>query len=174
MTETPTATSAGGGRGLPLGRIHSVAGEITLVRARREHLCGLVRLLADDEIGATREGSGTEDVYLTAFEAVDADPHQVLVVGLVAEEPVTMLQISFIPGLSRRGALRAQLEGIRVAEPLRGTGVGTAMMQWAIEYCRDRGAAVVQLSTDRRRGEAHQFYFRFGFVDSHLGLKLQL
>lgn len=173
MTDTPTVTSAGE-QGLALGRIHSLAGEIALLRARREHLAGLVRLLADDEIGATREGAADDDVYATAFEAVDADPHQLLVVGLLVDEPVTMLQISLIPGLSRRGALRAQLEGIRVAEPLRGTGVGTAMMQWAIEYCRDRGAAVVQLTTDRRRGEAHQFYSRFGFVDSHLGLKLQL
>lgn len=157
-----------------LGRIHSVAGEIALIRAEQEHLAGLVRLLADDEIGATRETDPTDQAYARAFEAIQDDPHQVLVVGLIADEPVAMLQISFVPGLSRRGALRAQLEGIRVAEPMRGTGVGTALMQWAIEFCRDRGARVVQLTTDRRRGEAHQFYERFGFVDSHLGLKLAL
>ncbi|MVA75103.1 GNAT family N-acetyltransferase [Auraticoccus sp. F435] len=156
------------------GRIHSVAGDITLARARREHLPGLVRLLSDDEIGATREVTADDLAYARAFAAVDADPQQVLVVGLLAEEPVAMLQISFIPGLSRRGALRAQLEGIRVAEPLRGTGVGTALMQWVIDYCRDHGATLVQLTTDRRRDEAHEFYARFGFVDSHLGLKLEL
>ncbi len=156
------------------GRIHSVAGAIALSRAERQHLPGLVRLLGDDEIGSTRESSSEDGVYARAFDAIAADPNQVLVIGLIADQPVAMLQISFIPTLSRRGALRAQLEGIRVAEPLRGTGVGTALMQWTIEYCRDHGANLVQLTTDRRRGEAHTFYARFGFVDSHLGLKLEL
>ncbi|WP_198671452.1 GNAT family N-acetyltransferase [Desertihabitans aurantiacus] len=157
-----------------LGRLHSVAGDIRLVRARREHVPAIARLLADDEIAVDREDAGEEEAYRKAFDAVDADPRQLQVAGLVGDEPVVTLQIVFIPGLSRRGALRAQLEAVRVAEPLRGTGIGTAVFQWAIEYARERGATLLQLTTDRRRAEAHHFYERLGFVDSHLGFKLEL
>ncbi len=87
---------------------------------------------------------------------------------------VGTLQLSFIPGLSRRGALRAQIEAVRVRADQRRSGLGTAMVGWAVDEARRRGCGLVQLTTDRSRQDAHRFYERLGFIASHAGLKLAL
>ncbi len=87
---------------------------------------------------------------------------------------VGTMQLSFLPGLARRGALRAQIEAVRVAQSQRGSGLGAAMMGWAIEEARRRGCALVQLTTDKSRTDAHRFYARLGFVATHEGMKLAL
>ena len=84
------------------------------------------------------------------------------------------LQLTFIPGLARRGGLRAQIEAVRVREDLRGGGVGHALFAWAIDEARRRGCVLVQLTSDKRRAEAHRFYGRLGFTASHDGFKLRL
>ncbi len=84
------------------------------------------------------------------------------------------MQLSFLPGLARRGALRAQIEAVRVRDDHRGRGLGAALFQWAIEEARRRQCALVQLTTDKSRADAHRFYERLGFVASHEGLKLRL
>ena len=87
---------------------------------------------------------------------------------------VGTLQLTVVPGLARRGAFRGQLEAVRVAEGLRGQRLGEAMVRWAVEESRRRGCAVVQLTTDKSRLDAHRFYERLGFVASHQGYKLVL
>jgi GNAT superfamily N-acetyltransferase len=134
----------------------------------------IVALIAADQIGATRDG-GDVAPYERAFETIDADPAQLLVV--VTDERQALagtLQLTFIPGLARRGALRAQIEGVRVRDDLRGQGLGGALFAWAIEEARRRDCALVQLTSDARREEAHRFYARLGFVASHTGFKLRL
>jgi len=84
------------------------------------------------------------------------------------------MQLSFLPGLARRGALRAQIEAVRVRDDFRGGGLGAAMLAWAIDEARRRGCALVQLTTDKSRTSAHRFYERLGFVASHEGMKLTL
>ena len=83
-------------------------------------------------------------------------------------------QLSFLPGLARRGALRAQIEAVRVAAGARGGGLGAAMMTWAIDESRRRGCALVQLTSDKSRTDAHRFYQRLGFTATHEGMKLKL
>ncbi|HKD89893.1 MAG TPA: GNAT family N-acetyltransferase, partial [Streptosporangiaceae bacterium] len=107
-------------------------------------------------------------------EAIDADPAHTLVVAEQAGEIVGTMQLSFLPGLARRGALRAQIEAVRVAESNQGSGLGSAMIGWAIDEARRRGCALVQLTTDKSRRDAHRFYQRLGFVASHEGMKLAL
>ncbi len=149
--------------------------EVVLRRAVRADVPGIVHLLADDVIGAGREGGRDLAGYSAAFEAVDADPAHLLVV-LEADGAVGgTMQLTFLPGLSRGGALRCQVEAVRVATRLRGLGVGEAMLRWGIEESRRRGCALVQLTTDKRRSDAQRFYAeRLGFVRSHEGLKLDL
>lgn len=144
-------------------------------RARESDLPAVVALLADDALGQARESSGAEPVpaYRRAFAAIVADPsHEIL----VAEEGALMavLQLSFLPNLTYTGGLRAQIEGVRVAEPARGTGVGRALMNHAIERARMCGCVLIQLTCDKERPDAHRFYESLGFVASHEGFKLRL
>jgi GNAT superfamily N-acetyltransferase len=145
-----------------------------LRRATAADLPALVALLADDPLGRSREEPGDLSPYERAFAQIDADPSQLLVVGTAGDDVVATVQLSFLPGLSRRGALRAQVEGVRVRADRRRRGTGAVLISWAIEEARARGCAVVQLTSDRSRTDALRFYQRLGFVDSHAGLKLAL
>jgi GNAT superfamily N-acetyltransferase len=146
-----------------------------LRRAGRQDVRAIVELLAADQIGATRDGGSDLTPYEDAFELIDADPAQLLLVATAeAGEIAGTMQLSLIPGLARRGARRAQIEAVRVGDAHRGRGLGEAMFRWAIEEARRRGCALVQLTTDKRRRDAHRFYERLGFVSSHEGLKLRL
>lgn len=150
-------------------------GEFLLRRAIETDVPALAALLVDDAIGAGREDASDLEPYLRAFRAVDADPAHLLVLAEDAGgSAVATLQLTLIPGLSRHGALRAQVEAVRVAASRRGSGLGSALMRWAIEESRARGAGLLQLTSDLRREDAHRFYQRLGFVGSHLGMKLDL
>lgn len=152
-----------------------ITDQISMRRARRADVAAIVAMLADDPLGARREKPG-DPGYLAAFDELDADPHQLLA---VAEcdchgEVVGTLQLTFLAGLSRRGATRAQLEAVRVRADHRGDGLGTRLIEWAIDEARHRDAALVQLTSDASRTDAHRFYTRLGFQASHVGMKLPL
>lgn len=145
--------------------------------ATREDLPAIVGLLADDPLGAAREtvAAPLPASYQAAFDAIDRDPLHELVVAQAADGAVVgVLQLSFIPGLSHRGAWRALIEGVRVAAALRSSGVGRAMFRWAIERARARGCRMVQLTSDKARPDAIRFYESLGFTASHEGMKLHL
>jgi ribosomal protein S18 acetylase RimI-like enzyme len=145
-------------------------------RAAAPDLPAIVRLLADDELGQTRERADLplDNRYIAGFAAMAADPNQLFAVVEDASEVIGCLQISFIPGLSRLGTWRGQIESVRIASARRGTGLGRVMFAWAIERCRERGCGLVQLTTDKARPDALRFYEDLGFVASHEGLKLAL
>ncbi len=144
--------------------------------AEADDLPAIVGLLADDPLGATREDCADPlpDSYTAAFAAIAADPRNELVVAVRGNAVVGCLQLTFIPGLSRRGAERAQIESVRVARRERGQGLGRRLFDWAIDRARARGCALMQLTTDKGRPEAHKFYEQLGFVASHEGMKLGL
>ncbi len=150
---------------------------VVLRRARAADLPAIVDLIAADQLGAARDGIRTPAdlaAYQQAFRGIDADPAQLLIVAESGPDIVATMQLSFIPGLSRRGALRAQIEAVRVREAYRSRGLGAAILGWAIDEARLRGCALVQLTTDKSRTSAHRFYERLGFVASHEGMKLAL
>ncbi|MEZ4570249.1 MAG: GNAT family N-acetyltransferase [Thermomicrobiales bacterium] len=150
--------------------------DVSFRRATEADIQAIVDLLADDILGRGREDPGTppNSAYLEAFSAIDADPNQLLVVATANDDVIGTLQLTFIPGLTRMGAWRGQIEGVRIAAGCRGAGLGQQMFEWAIEQCRSRGCQLVQLTTDRERPEAHRFYENLGFVSSHIGYKLAL
>lgn len=153
----------------------TLGGAVTLRRAVPDDLPEVVALLAADQLGVTREATDDLEPYRTAFDAITADPAHLLVVAVDADGRIIgTMQLSFIPGLARRGAWRAQIEAVRVHEAARNRGVGARMIGWAIEEAQRQGCALVQLTTDKRRGDAHRFYERLGFVASHEGMKLAL
>lgn len=147
--------------------------DVTMRTAEVADLPAILRLLADDPLGKNRE-TAVGAPYQAAFAAIAADPNHKMVVAELDGRVVGCFQLSFIPGLSRGGGWRAQIESVRIDSALRGQGTGQAMMQWAIARARARGCALVQLTTDKRRPDAHRFYARLGFVASHEGMKLEL
>jgi len=149
---------------------------ISIRRAREADLPAIVAMLADDTLGQAREDASTPlaQAYLDAFAAIDADQNQLLAVMTDGDEVIGTLQISFLAGLSLRGARRGQIEAVRVAARRRGGGLGQRLLEWAIEKCRERGCRVAQLTTNKSRHDAHRFYERLGFKASHIGYKLEL
>jgi len=148
-------------------------GVVIIRDARREEVPQIVALLADDEIGAGRE-TAVDGAYWAAFDEIAADPRNRLIVAEADGQVVGTLQLTFLPGLSRHGTLRAQIEGVRVAAPWRGQGLGRTMLEWAIDTARRSGCGLVQLTSDKRRAGAIRFYESLGFEASHEGLKLPL
>jgi GNAT superfamily N-acetyltransferase len=149
---------------------------VTFRAATTEDLPAILALLMDDALAKLREDLGPplNPRYLEAFAAIERDPNQLLAVADQDGLVVGCLQLTFIPGLSRTGMWRGQIEAVRVASDQRGSGLGKAMMQWAIAQCRARGCGLVQLTTDKRRPDAHRFYEALGFEASHEGMKLAL
>ncbi|HEY7041003.1 MAG TPA: GNAT family N-acetyltransferase [Methylomirabilota bacterium] len=148
------------------------AGGPVMRRARLDDVPEIVRLLADDPLGAARERYETPlpESYRRAFEAIDRDDNNELIVACQGEQVVGVLQLTFMPSLTYQGLWRAQIEGVRVDAKIRSQGLGHALFEWAIE----RGCHLVQLTTDKRRPEARRFYESLGFVASHEGMKLPL
>ena len=149
--------------------------DVLVRKMQQGDLPRILQLLSDDELGQSRETlqKTTHDDYLRAFTAINADLNQYLAVFERNDNIIGCLQISFIPGLSRRGALRGQIESVRVDVNFRGNGYGTLMMAWAIEKCREQGCSLVQFTSDKTRKDAQRFYQELGFVPSHEGFKLQ-
>ncbi len=148
--------------------------DVEIRRATRDDLPAILQLLFDDQLGASRETPEDLTPYTEAFAEIDADPAQLLMVADRNGTVIGTLQLTIIPGLARRGAKRGLVEAVRVGASARGTGLGTTLMEWAIEESRARGCALVQLTSDKTRTDAHRFYERLGFVATHEGFKLKL
>ncbi|MGW5601726.1 GNAT family N-acetyltransferase [Streptomyces rochei] len=137
-------------------------------------LPAVVAMLADDPLGAQRESPDDLSPYLAALERLSGDPNQHLVVAVRGSRVVGTLQLTIVPGLSRRGAVRSIIEGVRIHADERGSGLGTQLIEWAVDESRRQGCQLVQLTSDKTRSDAHRFYERLGFSASHTGFKLHL
>lgn len=134
----------------------------------------VVAMLADDPLGAQRESPDDLAPYRAAFQRLADDPNQHLVVAVRDGVVVGILQLTVIPGLSRRGSTRSIIEGVRIHTDERGSGLGTRLIQWAVDESRRQDCQLVQLTSDATRTDAHRFYERLGFIASHVGFKLAL
>jgi GNAT superfamily N-acetyltransferase len=145
-------------------------------RARLADVPDIVRMLADDPLGARRERDETPlpDSYARAFHEIDRDGNNELIVACEAGAVVGVLQLTIIPGITYQGGRRALIEGVRVDRGARSRGLGGALFEWAIARARERGCHMVQLTTDKARPDARRFYESLGFVASHEGMKLHL
>lgn len=152
-----------------------MAGFLRFRKATREDVPTIVQMLASDKLGKLREDyqSPLPDSYYSAFESIDGDPNQeLMVVEDKAHKVIGTLQLSFIPYLTYQGGVRAQIEAVRIRADQRGAGIGSRLFEWAIARAEERGAHVLQLTTDKKRPEALHFYENLGFVASHEGMKL--
>ncbi|MGI9486597.1 MAG: GNAT family N-acetyltransferase [Geminicoccaceae bacterium] len=136
----------------------------------------IIELLADDALGKGREafGDAVDPAYLKAFEAIDLDPNNRLIVAEVDSEVVGCMQLTLIPHLTFKGGIRMQIEGVRVKGTFRGRGVGATMIEWAVASALEEGCHLVQLTSNKTREDALRFYEEQGFEPSHVGYKLYL
>ncbi len=135
----------------------------------------IVEMLADDELGSRRENYQIPIPlrYLEAFRNINADHNQELIVVEDANNVIIgTLQLSFIQYLTYQGGVRAQIEGVRIRKDKRGCGIGKRMFEWAISRAKERNAHVIQLTSDKQRPMAIQFYEDLGFKATHEGMKL--
>ncbi|MER6285121.1 GNAT family N-acetyltransferase [Streptomyces sviceus] len=149
-------------------------GELDIRPATTDDVSAIVDMLADDPLGAQRESPDDLAPYLAALERLSSDPNQHLVVATRKDRVVGTLQLTVVPGLSRRGATRSIIEGVRIHADERGSGLGSRLIEWAIEESRRQNCQLVQLTSDNTRTDAHRFYERLGFTASHVGFKLTL
>ncbi|MFJ9004917.1 GNAT family N-acetyltransferase [Streptomyces canus] len=149
-------------------------GDLEIRPAALDDLSAIVGMLTDDPLGAQRESPDDLAPYVSALNRLSADPNQSLVVATREGRVVGTLQLTVVPGLSRRGATRSIIEGVRIHADERGTGLGTRLIEWAIEESRRQKCQLVQLTSDNTRTDAHRFYERLGFTASHVGFKLAL
>ncbi len=149
---------------------------IKFVEATKNDEPAIIALLADDQLGTTREDTSTAalPIYLKAFEKIDADPNNQLMTIKQNDKVIGCFQLTFIPYLTHKGTLRCLIEGVRVHKDYRGQQIGQKAFQWAIEYARNKGCLMVQLTTNKARIDALNFYEKLGFVASHEGMKLHL
>ena len=144
--------------------------------ATEKDLDSIVAMLADDVLGSKRERyeQPLPNSYIKAFHAISSDPNNELIVACYGDEVIGVQQITFTPYITYQGGWRATIEGVRTSSSLRGKGIGTELIQWAIQRARERGCHLIQLTTDKTREDALRFYERLGFSATHEGLKMKL
>ena len=133
----------------------------------------IVGLVVEDSVVPTEDdpADAMHADYLDALAAIDRDPNQEMFILELDRQPVGCFQLSYIPGLMRRGMTRGQIELVHVSDSQRNRGLGSEMMRWALERCREKGCGMVQLTSNKKRLDAHRFYVRLGFQQSHEGFK---
>ncbi|WP_153540250.1 GNAT family N-acetyltransferase [Streptomyces sp. RB17] len=149
-------------------------GDLEIRPATANDLAEIVAMLADDPLGAQRESPGDMTPYRAALGRLEADPNQHLVVAVREGRVIGTLQLTIIPGLSHKGATRALIEAVRIHADERGSGLGSLLIEWAIDTARRLECRMVQLTSDKTRTDAHRFYERLGFSATHEGFKLRL
>ena len=149
---------------------------LTFRDAARAALPTIVRLLAEDQIGGRADDPSEplDSAYFAAFEAIERDPNQRLIVAEIDRAIIGTMQLTLLPGLLNRGAWRGQIEAVRVAADQRSLGLGARMIDWALGWFRERGCFMAQLTSNNDRARAHAFYERLGWAKSHAGFKLYL
>jgi len=148
---------------------------MTIRKAKKEDLHNIIQMLANDPLGALREDVRHSKKYEKAFDIIDTDSNQALMV--VEDEKGKLIgtfQLTLIQYLTHQGSIRVQVESVRVSEELRGRGIGEKIFYWIIDYAKEKGAHLLQLTSDKKRPDAIRFYRKLGFVDSHEGFKLTL
>lgn len=149
---------------------------LTQHKATLHDLRLIIDLLLEDELGQTRENNrdDLDQKYINAFDKIDADPNQYLMVIKNDNEVVGTCHLTLMPSLTFMGSTRMQIEAVRIAEKYRGQKIGEWMMEAAIQYAKSKDVMIVQLTTNKKRNRAKNFYEKLGFEATHEGMKLYI
>lgn len=149
---------------------------IEIREATEKDLDSIVAMLADDPLGSKRERyeQPLPKSYREAFQAISSDPNNELIVACYEDEVIGVQQITFTPYITYQGGWRATIEGVRTSSSVRSKGIGSELINWAIQRAKERGCHLIQLTTDKTREDALRFYERLGFTATHEGMKMKL
>lgn len=149
---------------------------IEIREATEKDLDSIVAMLADDPLGSKRERyeQPLPKSYREAFQAISSDPNNELIVACYENEVIGVQQITFTPYITYQGGWRATIEGVRTSSSVRSKGIGSELINWAIQRAKERGCHLIQLTTDKTREDALRFYERLGFTATHEGMKMKL
>ncbi|MFD4947606.1 GNAT family N-acetyltransferase [Streptomyces sp. NPDC058239] len=142
--------------------------------ATRADLPAVLALLEDEERVVDPASVVVDDTYEKAFAAIESDPRNEMLVLLDGDTVLGCLQATYIPGLGKHGEERALIEAVRIRADRRGGGLGRELMKQTVDRARLRGCGLIQLTSNKRRTDAHRFYESLGFARSHEGFKLAL
>jgi len=145
-------------------------------KAEISDLKSIIEMLIEDDLGKSRESLSGENLknYKKAFEKINDDKNQFLVIGKIDDEAVATCHLTVIPGLTFNGASRLQIEAVRVKEKFRGQKIGEKMIEFSLDFARKNECKMVQLTTNKARLDAKRFYEKLGFITSHEGMKLMI
>ena len=143
-------------------------------RALPEDLGKILALQAEDSMHYYDEPEQISANQLAAFDEIDADVNHDLLVGELDGQIVTTAHVTWLRVLSADGGLYCQVEAVRTSSSMRGRGIGASLMASIEGEARKRGAARIQLTSNKERTRAHAFYERLGYIASHVGMKKYL
>lgn len=157
--------------------ISALPAGLVIREAEADDLPALVALFAADALGG--HGDTTDpaafDDYRAAFAEILKDrPAVRLFAAELDGRVIGTFQLVVVTSLPGRGARRALLEAVQVEAGLRGRGIGETLVRFAIEDARRAGARSLALTSNKVRLDAHRFYRRLGFANSHEGFKITL
>jgi GNAT superfamily N-acetyltransferase len=150
--------------------------ELQIREARESDLAALIALFAADAVGGHGDTSDPDAFgdYRRAFDIIRASPDQTLYVAELGGNVAGTFQIMITTSLTGRGSSSMIIEAVQTRADLRGQGIGAKMIAFCIEDAKRRGMRLVQLTSNAARKDAHRFYERLGFKQSHLGFKMAL
>jgi GNAT superfamily N-acetyltransferase len=112
-----------------------------------------------------------EDQKLVIEMIMDLDDK--IFIGKYNGEIVAGVNVEVIRNI-RHGWQRAHVEEIVVKKGYRGKGIGTALMNHVIAYCRAHGIRVIKLMCGEQLKDSQCFYEKLGFVSKDKGYRLEI
>ncbi|MFC2012499.1 GNAT family N-acetyltransferase [Chloroflexota bacterium] len=142
--------------------------------ARESDIPRILELYRQLSLSAELEQEPSLDNYRQVFNEISAFSRYELVVAEEQGEVIGTLVLLIVPNLSHNALPWAIVENMAVDERRRRQGTGKLLMDYAIARAREASCYKIQLLSNKKRDEAHQFYRTLGFEASAHGLRFYL
>jgi len=79
------------------------------------------------------------------------------------QQLVGTFALLIMENMAHQGTPSAVVEDVGVIPAVQGKGIGKVMMEYALNYAKEKGCYKMSLSSNLKREKAHQFYESLGF-----------
>lgn len=135
--------------------------DIAIRQAHKSELPSIFQLYAQSGVDSD-EHLGVEAAE-EAFDRIEQYPNYHLYVALSPNEIVGTFALLIMDNIGHMGQPSGVVENVAVVPALQGTGIGKAMMRYALEICARAECYKLTLSSNLKREGAHAFYESLGF-----------